>query len=110
MEIAMIHVRHLSELATWQLRSSHDTWWVLSPKNMAGCIKTQHHCPGAKSPQASAGLIGSAYNKSTSIGMTVSERSSSCGFRTDTVMVLTLSLHAANHLIPRSEKPGGTHP
>src|ERR1039457_4703534 len=95
MEIAMIHVRHLSELATWQLRSSHDTQWVLSPKNMAGCIKTRHHCPGAKSPQASAGLIGSAYNESISIGMTVSGQSFCCGPLTHTVMPMeVLSLYA----------------
>src|ERR1039457_2600026 len=75
MEIAMIHVRHLSELATWQFRCSHDTQWVLSPKDIAGCIKTRHPRTGAKSPQASAGLIGSAYNESTSINMTVSRRS-----------------------------------
>jgi hypothetical protein len=28
MEIAMIHVRHLSELATWQSGKFHKTRWV----------------------------------------------------------------------------------
>src|ERR1017187_7001899 len=96
MEIAVIHVRHLSELATWQFRKFHDTQWVYWPKNTVGCIKTQHPCPGAKTPPARAGLIGSAYSESTSIGMTASSRNFCCGFLTGTVMFLRLSLHAAN--------------
>src|SRR5664279_2491131 len=79
MEIAMIHVRHLSELATWQFRKFHGTWWVLWPKNVVGCIKTQHPCPVPLTLPASVGQIGSAYSESTSIGITVSSRSFFCG-------------------------------
>src|ERR1035437_7380546 len=96
MEIAMIHVRHLSELATWQFREFHDTRRALWPKNNAGCIKTQHPCPVALTLPHRSGHIGSAYNESTSMGTTVSSRSFCCGFLPDTVMVLMLSLHAAN--------------
>src|ERR1035437_9653254 len=110
MEIAMIHGRHLSELATWQFRKFHDTRWVLWPKNTSGCVKTQHLCPGAKTVPASSGKIESAYNENTSIGMTVSWRNSYDGFPTDTVIVLTLSLHAATELKRRSGRPGGRHP
>src|ERR1017187_8951175 len=96
MEIAVIHVRHLSELAARQFRKFHDTGWVLWPNNTAGCIKTQHPCPVPLTLPASSGQIGSAYSKSTSIGMTVSSRNFCCGFLTGTVMFLRLSLHAAN--------------
>src|SRR5450759_1229969 len=106
MEIAMIHVRHLSELATWQFRKFDDTRWVLWPNNTTGCIKTQHPAPGALTLSASSGKIGSAYNESTSIRMTVPWRNSCDGFPTDTVMVLTLSLHAANRTQTRLGETG----
>src|ERR1035438_208904 len=126
MEIAMIHVRHLSELATWQFREFHGTrwvlwpktnvgyrgvgflctrhWfrefhgmrWVLWPKTNVGCIKTQHPCSIPLTLSDSEGQIGSAYSESTSSGKTVSSRSFFCGFLRDTVMVLTSSLHALN--------------
>src|ERR1039457_2222742 len=96
MEIAMIHVRHLSELATWQFREFHGTRWVLWPKTNVGCIKTQHPCSIPLTLSDSEGQIGSAYSESTSSGKTVSSRSCFCGFLPDTVMVLTSSLHALN--------------
>ena len=74
MEIAVIHVRHLSELATWQFRKYHGSWWVLWPKNPTGCIKTQQLHPLALTLPATCGQIGSAYNEGTSIDMTLSLR------------------------------------
>ena len=68
-------------------------------KNPTPPVRTQ--CPPAGKDQ-----IGSAYNESTSIGMTVSSRSLCCGFLTDTVMVLTISCTRRTELKRRSARPG----
>src|ERR1017187_3438743 len=80
---------------SWRLGSSRNCsirGGCSGPKILAGCIKTRHPCPSAKTPPASSGQIGSAYNESTSMGLTVSSRSSCCGFLSDTVMVVILSV------------------
>ena len=95
MEIAVIHVRHLSELATWQFRGPTEIGGCNGPKTMLGCVKTQHPVRREVIWRDSFDLFGSVYKKSTSIGIKASASEPCCGFLAAAFMVVYISLHLA---------------
>src|SRR5215831_8614281 len=109
MKIAVIHVRHLSGVGGVAKKKVPriPSWWVLSPKILAGCIETRHPAPEAGSRRDFWKITGSAGKVGNSKENTASRGVAGGTGQSDAVMRIRRNCTFSTELMRRSRAPAG---